>query len=455
MSPLDQVPPNLLTRESLRKMIFQFRDVLMAREYLSPQEVADYRDTLLAKLIAHVAARVPYHADRLQPVLGDGPFSQERWRKIPRLTRAMLQRDAGRLHAQTLPFHFGTVGERGTSGSTGRPVDFREDDLHVVASEAQMDRAFTWWGLDGNKTHATFMSTFDARFRTGDQIRSEWRYGYPGGARHILELSVDIDEQIAWLAKVRPSYLSVRGGAHLAQLALRAERLGESLCFDLILSGACAMTAEARRLAERIFKSRVADIYGAAEAGIIAYECPDCGLHHTCDETIFVELLRDDGRPCEEGEIGRVVVTPLYNYAMSLIRYEIGDYATRGPACAPCGRGLSSLSSIVGRDRNLFVLRDGRVILPYIHNSLREHLSYRQVQMVQTTYDRVEIRYVPDADVPPDRPAIEALIHRVLDPGLAVTLVAIDRFEPNPGGKFEETLSLVPRDGAPGACGLP
>jgi phenylacetate-CoA ligase len=442
-----KTPPNLLTRESLRKMIFQFRDVLMAREFLSQQDVAVHRDLLLTKLIAHVAARVPYYSERLAPVLGTRGFSVERWREIPLLTRATVQRDASELYAQALPFYFGTVGERGTSGSTGRPVNFREDDLHVVASEAQMDRAFTWWCLDGNKTSATFMSTYnDAKFRSGDQMRYEWRYGFPGGARHILELMVDIDKQVEWLAKIRPEYLSVRGGAHLAQLARHAERRGESLRFDLILSGACAMTAEARELASRIFKSRVADIYGAAEAGIIAYECSDCGLYHTCDETIFVEVLRDDGCPCEEGEMGKVVVTPLYSYAMSLIRYEIGDYATRGPAHAPCGRGLSSLSSVVGRYRNLFVLKDGRIIQPYIHYSLKEHLRYRQIQMVQTAYDRVEIRYVPEGDTPPDRVAIESLIHRMLDPSLAVALVPIDRFEVHPAGKFEETLSLVPHD---------
>ncbi|MGY4448956.1 phenylacetate-coenzyme A ligase PaaK-like adenylate-forming protein [Bradyrhizobium sp. i1.3.1] len=215
------------------------------------------------------------------------------------------------------------------------------------------------------------------------------------------------------------------------------------------------MTADARQLAGRIFKSGVADIYGAAEAGIIAYECPDCGLYHTCDETVFVEVLRGDGRPCEEGEMGKVVVTPLYNYAMSLIRYEIGDYATRGPAHAPCGRGLSSLTSIVGRYRNLFVLKDGRVIQPYIHYSLREYLRYRQVQMVQTAHDQVEIRYVPDGDVPPDRLAIEGLLHRTLDPSLAVELVQVDRFEAHSAGKFEETLSLVPQENVPGASRLP
>jgi phenylacetate-coenzyme A ligase PaaK-like adenylate-forming protein len=286
-----------------------------------------------------------------------------------------------------------------------------------------MDRAFTWWNLNGNKTHATFMSNYDERFSAGDHIRYEWRYGFPRGARHILELMVDIDKQIDWLKTIRPNYLSVRGGAHLTQLALHAKTRNEQLRFDLILSGACSMTAEARELARDIFDAKVFDIYGTAEAGIVAYECPDCGLYHTCDETIFVEILREDGGACKEGEMGRVVLTPLYNYAMSLIRYEIGDYAIRGPEHAPCGRGLSSLSSIVGRYRNVFVLRDGRVIQPYVYRSLREHLSYRQLQLVQIDFDRVEIRYVPWENTTPNLVAITNLIHKLLDASVNITLV--------------------------------
>jgi hypothetical protein len=86
------------------------------------------------------------------------------------------------------------------------------------------------------------------------------------------------------------------------------------------------------------------------------------------------------------------------------------------------------------------------VVHPYANASrLGAYLSYRQVQIVQTDYDRVEIRYVPD-DVSraPDVAEIENLIRQImLDPGISVSLVSLDRFEPSPGGKFEETVSLV------------
>jgi hypothetical protein len=63
---------------------------------------------------------------------------------------------------------------------------------------------------------------------------------------------------------------------------------------------------------------------------------------HVCAESFFVELLDEAGEPAPQGELGRVVLTSLHNFAMPLIRYDIGDLAAFGPACS-CGRGLPAL----------------------------------------------------------------------------------------------------------------
>ena len=39
----------------------------------------------------------------------------------------------------------------------------------------------------------------------------------------------------------------------------------------------------------------------------------------------FIEILKENDEPAEEGELGRIVVTDLYNYAMPMIRYDTGD----------------------------------------------------------------------------------------------------------------------------------
>ena len=93
----------------------------------------------------------------------------------------------------------------------------------------------------------------------------------------------------------------------------------------------------------------VVDIYSCTEAGYLAFSCPEQGNLHVQAESVIVEVLDRAGKPCAPGEEGEVVVTPLLNFAMPLIRYAVGDRAVVGEPCA-CGRGLPTLKT-VGRSR--------------------------------------------------------------------------------------------------------
>jgi phenylacetate-coenzyme A ligase PaaK-like adenylate-forming protein len=90
------------------------------------------------------------------------------------------------------------------------------------------------------------------------------------------------------------------------------------------------------------------DLYAADEAGCIALQCPDHEHYHVQSESVLVEVLDVEGRACAPGAVGRVVVTTLQNFAMPLVRYDIGDVAEAGDPC-PCGRGLPVLRRIARR----------------------------------------------------------------------------------------------------------
>src|SRR5690606_29109428 len=106
-----------------------------------------------------------------------------------------------------------------------------------------------------------------------------------------------------------------------------------------------------RHLRERlraIWGASLTDTYSASEVGVMALQCPHSGQYHVQSEVALVEVIDAAGRPCAPGEMGRVVVTPLHNFAQPLFRYDIGDLAEVGEACA-CGRGLPTLARIIGR----------------------------------------------------------------------------------------------------------
>jgi phenylacetate-CoA ligase len=109
--------------------------------------------------------------------------------------------------------------------------------------------------------------------------------------------------------------------------------------------------ATTRQLCRDAWNVPVTDVYAAAEAGCIALQCPGSEHYHVQSESVLVEVLDGWNRACAPGTVGRVVVTTLQNFAMPLVRYDIGDLAEVGAPC-PCGRGLPVLTRIAGRVRD-------------------------------------------------------------------------------------------------------
>ena len=116
-------------------------------------------------------------------------------------------------------------------------------------------------------------------------------------------------------------------------------------------------------------------------------------------ETVIVEVIGADGSPCREGEIGKVVVTDLHNFASPMIRYVLGDFAEMGGRCA-CGRGLPTLRRILGRERNLIVKADGTRHWPLVgFHQFDEVARIRQYQFVQHSLQAIEFKVVSDAEL--------------------------------------------------------
>lgn len=103
-------------------------------------------------------------------------------------------------------------------------------------------------------------------------------------------------------------------------------------------------------------KARIVNQYGCREMRLIAIECEQ-GNMHCIDENVFVEFLID-GRPVEPGEKGKIYVTSLKNYAMPLIRYELGDIGCFCNTSCLCGDNRKVIRISAGRDNDYIKMRD-------------------------------------------------------------------------------------------------
>ncbi|MCJ7608076.1 phenylacetate--CoA ligase family protein, partial [Candidatus Bathyarchaeota archaeon] len=88
-----------------------------------------------------------------------------------------------------------------------------------------------------------------------------------------------------------------------------------------------------------------------------------------------------DGNSVSSGERGEIVYTSLFNYAMPLIRYCVGDLAISLDDECTCGRSFPMLKSIEGRKDSLLRLPDGRIMSPRAFTvSLLEFGLYDQIK---------------------------------------------------------------------------
>lgn len=78
---------------------------------------------------------------------------------------------------------------------------------------------------------------------------------------------------------------------------------------------------------EKNFNATIFSRYSNEEQGIIAQQKPDNNNFFQINwASYFVEIIHmDEDIPAKPGEMGRIIVTDLFNYSMPLIRYDTGD----------------------------------------------------------------------------------------------------------------------------------
>jgi phenylacetate-CoA ligase len=188
----------------------------------------------------------------------------------------------------------------------------------------------------------------------------------------------------------------------------------------------------------------IADLYSTEEAGLIALQCPLHTHYHVQSEAVLVEILDEQGAPCGAGQIGRVVVTPLHNLPMPLMRYVIGDYAEVGPPC-DCGRTLPVLTRILGRDRNRLVMPNSERTYAAVSPRIGEVAAIIQHKMLHTRIDKLELRVVMRRQLTDDKISfLRDVIQRNLDHPFPLEIVYVDSIPRTESRKFEDFRCELP-----------
>lgn len=419
---------------------------LETTQYLSAGALARKQCLQLVLLAQYASKHSPHFAKRLQrarlkPADLGKPGALQR---LDVLHRRDIQRASSALRCAEVPPRHLPLNKGETSGSTGEPVVVIRTALNRLFWMAMTMREHLWNARDFALPSTSVRANIPAL-----AYKDDWgppaNLLYKTGRSQGIPITADAAQQAAWISDFDPGYLMHYPNSldalcnHCEKHAIRFTGLRQIRSIGETLSPAL------RARAQIILGAKVVDTYSSNELGVIAIECPVSGLYHVMAENLVVEIVGEDDAPCECGEIGRVIITDLHNFATPLVRYDIGDYAEVAGPC-PCGRGLPTLKRILGRERNLVCMPNGTRHWPLVgFHAFREVAPVTQYQLVQHDIQNIEMRLVVERKL---TSAEEGALRNIVLGALAHPFTIRFTYFPGniprgPGGKFEEFICLV------------
>jgi len=403
----------------------------------------------LTLLLEHAAKTVPYYMQRYSAdnINTGGIKTFADWQQLPLLTRADVQAAGEQLYSTATPRAHGNHYVVRTSGSTGMPIKVKGTELTKIFWKVLNLRDHLWQQRDFSGTLMALRA--ERPEKPGEIIRAKgWGAGvdtvYPTGPAIAMSTRTDVSRQAKLLRDEDPEYLlslpsNIKALAmYFREQGWQLSKLRQVRCYGENVSD------ELRELCQQVFGVPVCDVYSSQEVGQIAQPCHEHGHYHVQSENLLVEVLDEQGRQCQPGEVGQVVITTLHNFATPLIRYCIGDYAEVGEPC-PCGRGLPVLKQIMGRQRNMIVLPDGRQHWPsFPSGQWMDIAPLKQMQLVQETEDKVTARVVSERSLSEsEQDELVSYLQERFQYPFNIEIEYCDVIPRSKAGKFEDFVSKL------------
>lgn len=441
-----------------RQFTDSFREMQHA-QWLPEEQLLARAEARLARLLRHAAENAPFYRETYQR-LGLAPDELGAIRdltRLPIITKTTIrEHPPDHFLAANLPPHRRV--ELATSGSTGEPFKFyldRQTMPVMFASHHFWDSWFQAGPLDRSvrilaprASPPPPPASASAAFRLRQWATARLKALYEGWTQEKIWLwEVDgkkAEEVHRRIEAARPCYI-VGYTSTLAAIAdeLLQRNLRLSHQLRAVIVGAETLSPPRRRLIEQCFHAPIINRYGLREFGSwSAQSCSHSPDHlHVNTELVIWEIVRNDGAVAAPGEVGRVLLTNLYNYVMPFIRYDTGDLAVAGTATCPCGRGLSLVGQIDGRSRECIRTPSGKEISPAIlGHYLFVYHGYVSVvkhyQLIQEAPDRARLLVVPATGFDTDRhERLRDALARLLGDEVVVTVETVDAIPCEKSGK--------------------
>jgi len=189
----------------------------------------------------------------------------------------------------------------------------------------------------------------------------------------------------------------------------------------------------------KYFGFNILSRYSNMENGILSQQVIDGGnFFHINWASYYIELLDlKEDKPAGYGNLGRVVVTDLYNYNMPLIRYDTGDLAVMD--ISNRFNNAPAFSKVEGRRMDTIYATDGRVMTTVVYE-LEYFPEFKQFQLIQESKNLYLVKINIDGDFKQEDKMI-SLLKSFLGEDALIKIEYVDEIPELSSGKRKLTLN--------------
>ncbi len=361
------------------------------------------------------------------------------WSQLPVLKKTDLQIPIKERLSEG--YNLNMVYQNKTSGSTGNPLHFAKDNFSHALTWSVIKNRFDWHGVYGKKQARFYGAPKEFIPRTKEKIKD-----LLSNRKRFDVFNLTDDAFNKWIKDFKKNnYFYLNGYTSVivcfADYLITKKLILKEICPSLKV---CVVTSEMCtendiKIMHKAFGIPIINEYGASELDLIAFQNTQ-NEWVINNETLHIEILDNNNNILPFGEVGKIVITSLYNKAHPFIRYEIGDLGS----LKMINDKKIVLEKLIGRKEDVIKLPSGKtspgLTIYYItKNLMKNKKNIKEVKVIQKTINSFEIHYTGKEKLNKEEEEdIKKSFEKYLEPNLNVIFYKFEKLERSKSGKLQQ-----------------
>lgn len=352
------------------RIVSHFKDIRSLNEGVGREKLEKVNSEKVSKLLQHVTATVPYYKE-----LNNQPLSIE---LFPVINKTEIRKSVDAFKSDKfIGKHLHTVS---TSGSTGHPFSILQDQ-----NKRNRNTADTIYFGEKAGYHIGdrlfYFRLWDKQYK-----KNKWLAWFQNIAMYSVDEMDDFGNKkmIEELTGSKSKIGFLGYSSAFQNLCNYLDKTNSAPLLNKCNSIICIAESLNEYVKDKVmyyFGVQAISRYSNSENGILGQQVLDSShsFYKINWASYHVEILDfNSDKPVSLGNLGRIVITDLYNYAMPMLRYDTGDVGVIENV-----NGAYVFSKIDGRKMDMFIATNGELLSSHIVHKILQYKNIDQFQFIQ------------------------------------------------------------------------